>query len=494
VVGITVSSLTARYLGTHDFGVLSYVLWLTGMIALVTDLGLDQLLRKYVPAWFHEPETRAWAVRMAWRAIAIQFGAAALLVALLLATFPWWGRTLTIAYPRLQLVMAIGMITVLPMVVSRCVATFLRSIQTTGVLARVTLASQATNLILVLTAVALRLPLEAFAAVGLVAQTILAFGLVTALRRQPPPPPGAQRPVAEWPRREFTRYALIAYANVLLQQVVWSRSETFFLGIYSPAQEVGFYGLAYGIAGIIAGLVGICQQALFAAQFRLLAADQEERSDRIASLSIKYLGIAFLPSCLVCWLFMDSIVRLLYGPDYPVVARIFPFVLLGTVVANILNPVATKVHLSNVKFAATLGIGLAGAAINVTLDLLLIPAHHAWGAAVANCLSQVSVMAIGMTFVARVSPVRLDLRSLVVVGVVNGMLGAVVWLLLAHANVLPLKVAVTVVIAALYLRWLTAWGVFNREDREILCTLEEHSPPWLRPAFQLVRNGLGAAA
>jgi len=276
--------------------------------------------------------------------------------------------------------------------------------------------------------------------------------------------------------------------------VVWSRSETFFLGLFSPAREVGFYGLAYGVAGMIGGLVGVSQQALFAAQFELLAGDQEARSDRLASLSIKYLGLVFLPGCLAMWLFMDSIVLLLYGPAYQTVARVFPFVLFGTVVANILNPVSTKIHLSNRKFAAALGIGVVGAVLNIGLDLLLIPAHHAWGAAVANCISQLCVVCIGMTFVAKVSPVKLDLKALGVVALVNLLLGGLFWLLLSHANVLALKLSVAAVAAAVYLRWLAAWGAFDETDRALLAALEEGAPRSLRPLFRLVRGSLGVAA
>lgn len=491
VAGIVVSALTARYLGTTEFGVLSYIVWLTGIVATITDLGLDQVIRKYVPGWFHRADQRSWALRVVGRAIALQLAMAGTLIAGLLALFPWWSRSLTIAHTRLEMVMAIGLVSVLPVVVSRCVSTFLRSIQSTRDLAMVTIATQATNLTLVAAAIVLRLPLVALVTVSLIAQIMLAAGLIVALRRNR----GEVGPEAgPWPAREMRRYAAIAYANVLLQQVVWTRSETFFLGWFSPAREVGFYGLAYGIAGMIGGLIGVSQQALFAAQFELLAGGHEARSDRLASLSIKYLGVVFLPACLTIWFFMDSIVPLLYGSAYQTVARVFPFVLFGMVVATISNPVAIKIHLSNRKFAGTLGIGLVGAVINITLDLLLIPGHHALGAAWANCASQVCVVGIGMTFVAVVSPVRLDLERIGAVVFVNLLLAGLFGLVLSRADVLALKLAVTAVAVAVYLPWLTAWGAFDETDRGLLAALEASSPPGLRPMLRWVRSSIGGAA
>lgn len=488
LVGICVSILTARYLGSAAFGVLSYVVWLTTVVATVADLGLDQVIRRYVPGWFSQASTRAWALRVVWLAVTIELVMGALLVGALIALFPWWSRALTIDHSGLGVVMAIGLVSVLPIVVSRCAGTFLRSIQSTRHLVIVSLVSQAANLALISAAVALRLPLVAFVTAGLVAQTVLATGLVMALRRRDL---RGETPSGPWPARAMTGYSLIAYAHVLLQQVVWSRSETLFLGVFSPAPEIGYYGLAYAIAGMIGGIVGVSQQALFAAQFELLAADQEARSDRLASLSVKYLALLFLPLFLVAWLFMDSVVLLFYGPAYATVARIFPILLLGAIVANVLNPVVTKISLSNRKFAATLGIAVAGAGINVALDLLLIPTHHAWGAAVANCASQVCVVGISMAFVARVSPVRLDLRAIGAVALVNALLGGLVWLVLWRANILAIKLLVVAAVGAVYLRWLAAWGVFDDADRTRLMTLEGTAPRWIRPVFRLMRGSLG---
>jgi O-antigen/teichoic acid export membrane protein len=491
IVGFAVSILTTRYLGAQAYGVLTYVIWLTGVIALLADLGLDQALRRYVPGWFARTETRDLALRMTWVAIAIELGVGALLVAGLVACFPWWSRSLTLEHSGLGTVMAIGLVGVLPVAVSRCAGTYLRSIQSTRPVAIVSILSQVTNLMLVSGAVALRLPLVAFVVVGLIAQLLLAVGLLAALRRREPSEAAA---TGRWPGREITTFSLIAYAHLLLQQVVWSRSETFFLGVYSPAPEIGYYGLAYGIAGLIGGLIGVSQQALFAAQYQMLASDDEGRSDRLASLSVRYLAVAFLPVFLLGWLFVDSGVRLLYGPAYATVARAFPFLLLGAIVANVLNPVATKINLSNRKFAATLGIALGGAVVNIALDLALIPSHHAWGAAIANAVSQLGVVVASMVFVARMAPVRLDLRRLAPVVFVNLVLVGLVGLVLARANVLSLKLIVAVVAGAVYLPWLAAWGAFDEEDRARIRTLESVAPGWLRPMVRLVRGGLGGAA
>jgi hypothetical protein len=72
------------------------------------------------------------------------------------------------------------------------------------------------------------------------------------------------------------------------------------------------------------------------------------------------------------------------------------------------------------------------------------------------------------------------------------LLGGLCWLILSHANHLALKLGVTAIAAAGYLRWLAAWGVFDATDRALLAALEEGSPRGLRPVIRLVRANLGA--
>jgi len=111
----------------------------------------------------------------------------------------------------------------------------------------------------------------------------------------------------------------------------------------------------------------------------------------------------------------------------------------------------------------------------------------------ANCISQVCVIGIGMTFVAMVSPVHLEIRALAAVALTNLVLGGLFWLILTHANILALKCAVTAVAATVYLRWLAAWGVFGEADRTLIAAFEEGAPRWLRPMIRLVRGSLGRA-
>lgn len=484
LIGVATSVLTARYLGSAAFGVLSYIIWLTGIVATFTDFGFDQLIRRYVPGWFHRPASSGWATRLVLTAVAAQIVIAIIVIAALSVLFPWWSRSLTFAFPRLQTIVIIGLVSVFPMIVSRSIGAFLRSIQSTKPVAVATVATQAANLGLVAAAVLARLGVLAFVSIALLTNAALAVALVIAFRRSYP---RTQSPDSAWPAREMKVYAVIGYGHVVLQYIVWTRSEIFFLGLYSPMEEIGFYSLAFGVAGLLGSAIGVLQQSLFAAQFELLTGGQEDRSDRLASFSVKYLALLFLPLFLLSWLFIGFAVTWLYGETYMKVAAAFPYLVFGMIVSNVLNPVVTKINLSNRKFAATLLIALFGAVANVGLDLALIPRHHAMGAAIASCISQLMVVCISVLFVVRVAPVQVQRRPIAAIVLVNALLGGMVWLVLQRASSFPLKVALVVVAGAVYLKWLAAWRVFDRKDVEVVSVLLESAPAGLKPVFLAVR-------
>ena len=73
---------------------------------------------------------------------------------------------------------------------------------------------------------------------------------------------------------------------------------------------------------------------------------------------------------------------------------------------------------------------------------------------------------------------------------VNAALGGMVWLVLQRDASLPVKVALVVVAGAVYLRWLAAWRVFDRDDIEVVSALQECAPARLKPAFRAVRGYL----
>jgi O-antigen/teichoic acid export membrane protein len=199
-------------------------------------------------------------------------------------------------------------------------------------------------------------------------------------------------------RRELFRFAAPVAYLVMLDMVVWQRSETFFLKSYSLWQEIGFYSVAYVI-------VSKLNEALVAATSTLLPL----QSSRFAVL--RALQMTMVPVCMLSALWAKPAIRLLYGAGY---VRVFPVLLL-----LLLSPLA--VSFTDVSVASLYALDRQKslvvpltftAALNIALAFMLVPRWGAVGAAAANSAAQVAEGSFLLLFSASVLEVRMPWRSL----------------------------------------------------------------------------------
>ena len=73
-----------------------------------------------------------------------------------------------------------------------------------------------------------------------------AYWLIGSLRALP-----RERPVEPPPWRRARRYGLFVTGIVILDMVVWQRSELYFLERWHPAVDMARYGVAFNIAGAL---------------------------------------------------------------------------------------------------------------------------------------------------------------------------------------------------------------------------------------------------
>ena len=213
-------------------------------------------------------------------------------------------------------------------------------------------------------------------------------------------------------RRRTRRFAAIGTYNVLINLVVWRRSEFLFLKHYSSDAEIAFYSIAFaGVAALvrIPEAIGTAITPAFSTLFGAQAMGRMRsgyaralRLSVVAALPLTAAGVALGP----------ELIRLVYGDDYTGAQDV-----LRILVATF--PVISLVALSR-SLIVGLGrqrvvviVGTVAASLNLLLDLLLIPEHGATGAAIANTIAQ---LAGGLPLLAYATlamrPVRWEVRRL----------------------------------------------------------------------------------
>jgi PST family polysaccharide transporter len=370
-IGFTVGALVARYLGPERFGELSYALALAALFAFLASIGLDAVVVRELS---RRPEERDAILGSAFA-----LKAAGGLAAFACAT----GATLFLddaAGSLRSLVLPAALAFVLQAfdAVDLWFQSRLRARY--AVLARN--AAFLAVALLKLALIALGAPLAAFAW-AVLAEAALAAAALTAAYRVDRNRMGAWRVRKEWIAALLRQGWPLALAGFMT--AVYMRIDQVMLGSMAGAEAVGRYSPAVLLSEVlfIVPVVVVASVAPVLARDREI--DQSRYLARLERLFRALLGLSFLLA-LGTSLASRPIVLLVFGPAYADAAAVLAvhawatiFVALGVASSQFL----LLEDLTRISFQRT----LAGAALNVILNLLWIPDYGAVGCAWATLIS-----------------------------------------------------------------------------------------------------------
>jgi O-antigen/teichoic acid export membrane protein len=189
-------------------------------------------------------------------------------------------------------------------------------------------------------------------------------------------------------RSRMQRYNLALAALILLDVIVWQRSELLFLGRLSSASQISFYAVPFALTERVADLIpgavlGVLLPGLAFAQ----ASADPTRFVAVFKEALRYLGILTVPITVVGIALAPFVIWVLYGDGYAPAATVLQ-ILLVSVVFGVLGQASRSALLGLEAQGWLLKTGIVAAALSIVLDLLLIPRWGALGAAIANTTVQ----------------------------------------------------------------------------------------------------------
>ena len=244
---------------------------------------------------------------------------------------------------------------------------------------------------------------------------------------------------------------------------VLARADAILLSALATASVVGLYGAAYRVMESTFFVSWAVGMAVYPVLSRLGPATNPTIGRAFALASrVAYAGL--LPLGAVLALFSDSIVDALFGPGFAAAAA--PLRWLGVVAAFYgLGAMSTYALVAQGLRRTVAAVALAVVAVNLTLNLLLIPRFGASGAAVAMACAQIGFTAISTwlagSAVGGISVTRLTLlpsASLLAMGAVRLILGG--GLLVIPVSVAAYAAVLVISHSRLFpddTRMLTAW-------------------------------------
>lgn len=188
--------------------------------------------------------------------------------------------------------------------------------------------------------------------------------------------------------RRFLVFTLPITLQLLLDAVVWQRSEVFFLERLASLEQVGFYSMAFTLTAMIMGLGWALINGFFPAIARDHGAQRNDGvRDKITQATVLALVFA-VPFTFGGLATIPELLSLVYGerwlPAVPA-ARVLLLGLAPGVIAGVFGLTVTAIN----RPWALLPLSGGVAALNLVLDIVLIPRYGSLGAALANTTTQV---------------------------------------------------------------------------------------------------------
>lgn len=375
-----VSVIIARSLGARDMGIYSFAVWVAAMVASLSSLGLPDAVSKYV-AEHKGRGNHALAAVIARKIVGAQVMAAG--VAALIAAGVWGG----LERHRLGLVvLALG--TVLPSALQQTLLALMEGQQRFDLQVAATIGGSMIQIAVVAMAALRWHSVGGFLAANLISAIVLLGITCFFTRPMLTFDPAAPRPA--YPAglaKKIFGFSISVYGLWLLNLVVFDKSEMLFLRIFKTPDQLAFYSIAFALTARLATAGDSVSYVLFPLFVTRLAKTGEEGLKSSYRRSVAYLQMLMVPLCLWALPLVPRIIVLAYGSQYERVVPVIQ-VLLVTMLFSVTMNVSTSVVYALDRQTMMVRLMIAAAALNILLDLALIPPFAAVGAAIANGLSQ----------------------------------------------------------------------------------------------------------
>lgn len=461
ILAIASNVLIVRGLGDHAYGVYSIFLNIARFLAIVLGLGLAQGVLQYLPEFRLRGDTRG-ARQLLARAFLWQLGGWVVVVLAAFLLRDWLSQILK---ADLRTLLPIGT----ALLLFESLWTTLTNAHTAvRRMVWLTVASVVQKAVLVGLLILLArggvTPIHVLYIVAgsfLLGIVLLAPGLPRLL------PAGPGTGTEGMPAARLWRYAWPIVIGNLINQVLWRSSDTLFIGYYWNPTLVGYYNAAYNLAQMIIEFVPL---AIWPVILSSLAEAHVRRSDdlrRGTELYFRLIFVLVVPFSLTGMVLGGQAYLAMYGaamaPGAGLCQALFGILLIGF----FMTPLRMAMFVKERTLANTLVLA-AGAVVNVALNVILIPRHGIWGAAI-SVGAALTLTGVVQYFVTR--------RALPWAGVPWACFGKV---LLASSPVLPLWFArrdldaplplagVLVGITIVQYLVLRRLRVFEDEERELL--------------------------
>ncbi len=180
-----------------------------------------------------------------------------------------------------------------------------------------------------------------------------------------------------------------------LAGMIFGYTDTVMLTYFRSLNEVGLYNAALPTMKLI-GVMGVAIiSVLFPMSSELWVKKRKDQLSKGLGILYKYVLILIFPIALLMFLFPEIILGILFGGEFRQAGNVLRILAVGYFI-NTLSGVNTTVLSGIGKPKEVSKIMLSGAALNLVLNLILIPGYGMEGAAISTLIASILVFILSL--------------------------------------------------------------------------------------------------
>jgi O-antigen/teichoic acid export membrane protein len=280
----------------------------------------------------------------------------------------------------------------------------------------------------------------------------------------------AVAPLSRDARADVVHYARSASALVVLDAVVWQRTEVAFLQALASPAEIAFYALAFGVAAQVSRIPYQASVVLFPSFPALVGGGRVGELAGLHATAMRYLVLLGAPLAVGLAVTAPGVIGVLYGPAYAPAAAVLVVLALGSLPAFAAGASPAMLHATR-RQDRLLRQGVLAAVVNLVLALVLVPVAGALGAALASVVAQGLGSVLAIRAAVRLAGARVPaaaLARITAAAVLMGIIAALPMLALGGGAGLAAAVPVGAVAYLLALRALRALTAEDLDRTRVL--------------------------
>ncbi len=455
-ISFVTSVLIARGIGPSKLGYFVYLTWLSGIAAMIGNLGIPAAVCKYMAEYLGAGDRRT--ARSIFRVgMRIQVPLATVISAI--------GVTLVVLFgdPVYRIPGILLVCSVLPAMINSIATSANIGAENPAANVPGSFASSLMYAAIVGLALHFDWGVTGIAAGLLSSRAVeLVVRLVPTLKWLKLVPPA---PLSPEMRKRFFLFAVQGLALLILGLVVWDRSEILFLKRLTPdVRQLAFYSVAFGITEKLHVIIRVVSNSIGVTVRVQYGRDRAHLVDTVQT-AVRYLFVISLPLFVTLAVLSGPLITVIYGDQYLPAITVLTIAALFALPKVLLSLVQVFLQSAERQSFVVRWMMLAAAA-NLLLDWFFILHYAAIGGAIANGIAQLFGVAGLWIYTAMAFGLKVPGRLFALLA---APVGAVVLALLLCRELLPpvwalvLGPPAAILIYSFALRFA---GVLQREDRD----------------------------